>query len=250
MNKLYVVGLGPGNLSGMTLEAKAVLESCDCIYGYTVYIDLIRSLFPEKEMYTTGMRMERERCVQALQTAAGGKKTAMVCSGDAGIYGMAGLLYEMAEQKEVFRMVEIVVVAGVTAATSGAALLGAPLSHDFAVISMSDLLTPMEVIEKRLRMAAEGDFVICLYNPSSRKRKDYLKRACDIILETQPENTVCGYVHNIGREGQQTKVLSLKELKEENVDMFTTVFIGNRSTRNIAGKMVTPRGYLQNLTQG
>lgn len=224
----------------MTEEAQEVLEQSDVIAGYTVYVDLIRKHFPKKEYIVTGMRQERERCRLALQAAEAGKKTAVVCSGDAGIYGMAGLLLELAEE---YPSVEIQVVAGVTAALSGAAVLGAPLGHDFAVISLSDLMTPWEKIEKRLQMAAEADFCICLYNPSSRKRQDYLRRACKILLECSSSDTVCGYVKNIGRDGEFFQILSLAELKEVKADMFTTVFIGNSQTKKVGGRMVTPRGY-------
>jgi len=240
LSYLFVVGFGPGEYRKMTAEAQDVLEQSDVITGYTVYVDLIRQYFPEKEYIVTGMRQERERCRLALQAAETGKKSAVVCSGDAGVYGMAGLLLEMAEE---YPSVEIQVVAGVTAALSGAAVLGAPLGHDFAVISLSDLMTPWEKIEKRLRMAYEADFCICLYNPSSRKRQDYLKRACTILLDYGSPDTVCGYVKNIGREGEFCRILSLAELAEVQADMFTTVFIGNSQTKEINGRMVTPRGY-------
>lgn len=240
MNELYVVGIGPGSYQKMTMEAEAILKECQVITGYTVYVDLIRQHFADKKYIVTGMKQEKERCRLALESAAKGSKVAVVCSGDAGVYGMAGILLEM---KEDYPQVEIRIVAGVTAALSGAAVLGAPLGHDFAVISLSDLLTPWEKIQQRLKCAAMSDFIICLYNPSSRSRKDYLKRACEIILEYQPKETVCGYVKNIGREGEQYKILSLSDLKEEEVDMFTTVFIGNSQTRQIDGRMVTPRGY-------
>ncbi len=164
----------------------------------------------------------------------------MICSGDAGVYGMSGLLYEMGAR---YPEVALEVIPGVTAATAGAAVLGAPLMHDFCLISLSDLLTPWEKIERRLRAAAEADFVICLYNPSSKKRKDYLRRACEILLEYQSPDIVCGTVVNIGRTGEQKKVLSLEALKEEQVDMFTTVFIGNSQTMSLEEMMVTPRGY-------
>lgn len=241
MSKVYIVGIGPGGAEYMTAEAMAAMERADVLCGYTVYIELIKNLFPEKEIYTTPMMQEKERCLWALQTAQTGRTTAMVCSGDAGVYGMAGLLLQLAER---FPTVEIEVVAGVTAALSGGAVLGAPLGHDFCVISLSDLLTPWEVIAKRLQCAAEGDFAVCLYNPASKKRADYLKKACDILLAAgkSPE-TVCGWVRNIGREGQEKKLLSLRELREETLDMFTTVFIGAESTKNLSGRMVTPRGY-------
>lgn len=241
MCKVYIVGLGPGGMEYMTAEAKAAMAAADVLCGYTVYVDLAKDAFPEKETYTTPMKQERERCLWALGTAQAGKTVAMVCSGDAGVYGMAGLILQLAED---FPEVEIAVVAGVTAALSGGALLGAPLGHDFCVISLSDLLTPWEVIAKRLKSAAEGDFAVCLYNPSSKKRADYLQKACDILMEAgkSPE-TVCGWAKNIGREGQEKKLLSLQELREETVDMFTTVFIGAESTKNLSGWMVTPRGY-------
>ena len=240
MNKLYVVGIGPGECDKMTLEAERVLKSCDVIAGYSVYVDLIKELFSGKEYIVTGMRQEEERCDMALKAASEGKKTAVVCSGDAGVYGMAGLLMEMGVN---YPDVEVRVVAGVTAALSGGAVLGSPLGHDFAVISLSDLMTPWEKIEERLKFAASADFVLCIYNPSSRKRKDYLQRACNILMEYKSEETVCGYVQNIGREGENYKILSLAELKNTQVDMFTTVFIGNSQTKKIGNQMITPRGY-------
>lgn len=240
MNQLFVVGIGPGAYERMTMEARDVLESCQVIVGYTVYVNLIREHFPGKSFLVTGMRQESERCQMALDEAAKGRKTAVVCSGDAAVYGMAGILLELGAA---YPQVEIRVVAGVTAALSGSALLGAPVGHDFALISLSDLLTPWEKIEKRLECAAMADFVICLYNPSSKKRSDYLKKACEIVLRHQAPETVCGYVKNIGRDGECCKLLPLEQLAETAVDMFTTVFIGNSQTRQIGGKMVTPRGY-------
>lgn len=238
--KIYVAGLGPGGLNQMTPRAMDALEECDVIAGYDVYIDLIRERFQHKKFVSTPMKKEAARCHIAIQEALKGQKVAMVCSGDAGVYGMAGLMYEVAQQYE---PVEIEVVPGITAACSGAAVLGAPLIHDFAVISLSDLLTPWELIEKRIACAAMADFVICLYNPSSKKRKDYLKKACQIILQHRGENTRSGYVQNIGRAGEKGTVLTLGELKETRVDMFTTVFIGNSQTKEWGGKLVTPRGY-------
>ena len=240
MNKIYVVGLGPGAGDQMTVQAKKVLDACPVIIGYTVYIDLVRPLFPEKQFLSTPMRKEADRCKMAFEEVKKGVDVAMVCSGDSGIYGMAGLIYEIGRD---YPEIGIEIVPGITAASGGAAVLGAPLMHDFAVISLSDLLTPWEKIEKRIRGAAMADFVICLYNPSSRKRADYLKKACEYILEYQSPDTVCGYVRNIGREGEDAHILTLSELKDTEVDMFTTVYIGNSQTRNVDGKMVTPRGY-------
>ena len=241
MNKIYVVGIGPGKAQFMTAQARQALEEAEVLCGYTVYVELVAPLFPGKETYTTPMTKELDRCRWALQTAASGKTVALICSGDPGVYGMAAPLLQLAPD---YPDVEVEVVAGVTAALSGAAVLGAPLGHDFCVISLSDLLTPWAVIEKRLQCAARGDFAICLYNPSSRKRADYLQKACDILLAygKAPE-TVCGWVRNIGREGQEKQLLTLEELRDVQLDMFTTVFIGSAGTRNIQGNMVTARGY-------
>lgn len=241
MGKVFVVGIGPGRAEYMTVQARAALEAADVLCGYHVYLELVTPLFPEKETYATSMRQERQRCLWALERAAKGDIVAMVCSGDAGVYGMAGLMMELGED---FPQVELEVVPGVTAALSGAAMLGAPLGHDFCVISLSDLLTPWEVIEQRLRCAALGDFALCIYNPSSKKRAGYLKRACDILLDAGKDGqTVCGWVRNIGRQGQESRLLTLAELREEQLDMFTTVFIGAESTKCLSGRMVTPRGY-------
>jgi precorrin-3B C17-methyltransferase len=186
------------------------------------------------------MRKEAQRCEKCIEFARAGKTVSLICSGDAGVYGMASPLLEIAF-KESFDNIEV--IPGVTAALSGAALLGAPISHDFCVISLSDLLTPWDVIEKRLRCAAEGDFCIAIYNPASQKRADHLKKACKILKETLPGETACGYVKNIGREGCVQKVCTLDELSEISADMLFTVFVGNSRSRIINEKLVTPRGY-------
>lgn len=240
--KVYVVGIGPGAYEEMTIRAVRALEECDVIIGYTVYVNLVKDHFPDKSFLTTPMTQEVRRCELALLQAAEGKVTAMICSGDAGVYGMAGLMYEIRREKEM-EEIEISVVPGITAATAGAAILGAPLIHDFAVISLSDLLTPWEKIEERLRDAAKGDFSICLYNPSSKKRKDYLKKACEILMEYKSPETVCGYVRQIAREGEEKHLTTLAQLKETETDMFTTVFVGNSQTMKVGEIMVTPRGY-------
>lgn len=237
---MYVVGMGPGSRGQMTGEALETLERCDVIAGYTVYVDLVREYFPDKEFLTTAMTKEEERCRGALKRCMEGKDTAMICSGDSGVYGMAGLALELALE---YPGVQVEVIPGVTAANSGAAVLGAPLMHDFAVISLSDRLTPLESIWKRVEAAAEADLVICLYNPASRGRPDYLRQACERVLKWRGEHTVCGLVRNIGREGQEAHLLSLKELRDWKADMFTTVYIGNSRTKNQRGRMVTPRGY-------
>ena len=240
MAELYVIGIGPGDAANLTGAARAALEKADLICGYTLYAELLRPLYPEKEYYTTGMTGEIERCRFCLEQAASGKTVALVCSGDAGVYGMASPLLELAPE---YPGVHVKIIPGVTAALSGAALLGAPLGHDFCVISLSDRLTDWSIIEKRLRMAARGDFAICLYNPASRHRADYLKRACDILLEELEGSTVCGLARMIGREGESCRLLDLQTLRDTEADMFTTVFIGSSRTREIHGKMVTPRGY-------
>lgn len=240
MNKLYVVGMGPGAYEQMTIKAVRVLESCDVIVGYTVYTELLQSYFPEKVYLTTPMKQEVKRCEMAFAEAEKGKQVAMVCSGDAGIYGMAGLIYEVGER---YPEVAIEIVPGVTAAIGGGSVLGAPIGHDLAIISLSDLLTPWEKIELRLAKAAEADLVICFYNPSSKKRKDYLKKACEIMLQFKSEETVCGVVKNIARDGEEMQIYTLGEMKDIAVDMFSTVFIGNAQTKVLRGKMITPRGY-------
>lgn len=240
-NLVYVVGLGPGDPQFLTAQAKTALENADVLCGYTVYIDLIRSFYPEKEVHATGMTKEIDRCRWALETAQSGKTVALVCSGDAGVYGMASPILELAPN---YPGVEIEVIPGLTAALSGGAVLGAPLAHDFCVISLSDRLTPWGIIEKRLACAAMGDFCVAIYNPSSKARPDYLQRAVRILLQNgKSEETVCGIVRNIGRERQQSEIITLRELENKQVDMFTTVYIGNKTTKNIEDKMVTPRGY-------
>ncbi len=240
MNKIYVVGIGPGAYEQMTGKAIQALQDSDVIIGYTVYVDLVKEHFPGKEFMTTPMKKEVDRCVLAFEEAKKGGTVSMICSGDAGVYGMAGLMYEVGVN---YSEIELKIIPGVTAAAGGAAVLGAPLIHDFCLISLSDLLTPWEKIEARLLGASQADFVICLYNPSSRKRHDYLKKACDLMMQYKAPDTVCGIVSQIAREGETAKVLTLKELRDTPVDMFTTVFIGNSQTKEIGGKMVTPRGY-------
>ena len=268
---LKIVGTGPGNVDEMTARARRAIEDADIIVGYTLYNELLKKEFPEKEYYATPMRHETERCRYALEKAAQGAETVLVCSGDSGVYGMASLVFELAEQMygragEVSRgrsdgkdseknnktcqgqeiCPEIEVIPGITAALSGGARLGSPLSNDFAVVSLSDLLTPWDVIEKRLRGAADGDFVIALYNPGSKKRRGHLKKACDIVMERRSAETPCGIVHNIGREGEHVDIMTLGELRDVQADMFMTVFIGNSKTRVIGGRLVTPRGYVEN----
>ena len=245
--KLIVAGIGPGKYELMTLECAEALKNCDCIVGYEVYIQLVKSHFPEKEFLSTPMRKEEERCRLALKEAAKGKNVVFICSGDAGVYGLSGLIYELAATSEEFKNVQINVLPGITAALSGSALLGAPLIHDFAVISLSDLMTPWEKIEKRLEAASQADFCLVLYNPMSHKRKDYLFKACQILLKNLPQSRPCAWAKNIGREGEECQISTLSELQNAKLDMFTTVFVGNSQTKVIetaqGKKLVTPRGY-------
>ena len=233
------VGIGPGDRTQMTAQAMEVLRRADLIVGYKTYVDQIRPVFPDKEYAVSGMRQEISRIREALEEAAKGKTVAVISSGDASVYGMGGLLWELSEQYDV----DVECVAGITAALSGGAVLGAPLGHDFTCISLSDLLTPWDLIRRRLELAAEGDFVIALYNPSSRTRQHRYEEACRILLEHRHSDTVCGWCRNIGRQGEEWKVCTLRELEKQPVDMLTTVFIGNSRTRVIRGRMVTPRGY-------
>ena len=241
MGKLYAVGFGPGGYEHMTAKAIDVIKNADVITGYTTYVEMLKKFFPDKEYVATPMTKEMDRCRMAIDLAAEGKTVAMVSSGDSGIYGMAGILLEIANEKKAD--VEIETVPGVTAASAAASVLGAPLMHDFAVISLSDLMTPWAQIEKRLEAAALADFVICLYNPASRMRRDHLQRACLAVGKYRSPDTVCGYVKNIGRKGEEKGILTLSELQNLEADMFTTVFIGNSQTSRIRDWMVTPRGY-------
>jgi precorrin-3B C17-methyltransferase len=240
MNRLTLVGLGPGDRDLMTAAAQQELEKADIIVGYKRYIQLLRPLFPDKEYFSTGMTHEVERCQEALSRAAAGLDVALVASGDPGVYALAGLVFELAPD---YPGVTVAVVPGVTAATSGAALLGAPLGHDFAVVSLSDRLTDWPTIERRLELAAQADFCLCLYNPSSRARAGHLARACEVVLRHQSPETVCGLAHRIGRAGESAQLTTLGQLGQTTADMFTTVFIGNSTTKVVDGRMVTPRGY-------
>lgn len=239
-NRIFIIGMGPGREEMMTLEAIHALEISDVIIGYTVYTGLLSERFAGKEVRTTPMRQEETRCRMCFEEAEKGKQVALICSGDAGVYGLASLMYELSKE---YPKTKLFVIPGITAACSGAAVLGAPLNHDFCVISLSDLLTPWELIERRLRAAAEGDFAMAIYNPSSHRRKDYLKRACEILLEKIEKERPCGYVENIGREGTRAVTCTLEELLNCEVNMFTTVFIGNSQSVIMEGKLVTKRGY-------
>ena len=242
---IWIVGFGPGDRRHMTIEAQEAIESADVIVGYSGYNALMKPLFPDKEYVETGMRGEVKRCEEAVSLAESGKNVALICSGDAGVYGMAGLLLEVLERRGKTDEIDVEVVAGVTAALAGAALLGAPLGHDLAFISLSDLLTPWELIEKRLLAAGEADFCIALYNPSSRGRKDHLRRAANLLLQVRSGDTPCGIADRIGREGESIRILTLRELPDAETDMQSVVLIGNSGTRRIGNYLVTERGYLK-----
>ncbi len=239
-NVVYVVGLGPGDVFYLTQEAQSALEHADAICGYKLYIDLIEPEFPCEEYYATGMTKEIDRCRWALETARAASGWRWSAPATPGVYGMASPLLELAED---YPDVTVEVVPGLTAALSGGAVLGAPLAHDFCVISLSDRLTPWEVIEKRLACAAQGDFCLALYNPSSKGRPDYLQKAVRILRANGKAGDGLRHRAQHWPGGAEPRLLTLAELENTAVDMFTTVFIGNAATRQLAGRMVTPRGY-------
>ncbi|MDR1268147.1 MAG: precorrin-3B C(17)-methyltransferase [Planctomycetaceae bacterium] len=238
--KIYAVGIGPGDRNYMAPYAEKIISECEVIIGYTAYLKLIPDLVTGKEVIDTGMKGETARCELAFQETKLGKKVAVVSSGDAGIYGMASLLMEMTENET---DIEIEVVPGITACVAAASLLGAPLANDFAVVSLSDLLTSWQTIEKRLEAAGLGDFVVCLYNPGSKTRKNSLRQACEILLKHKNPQTCCGYVRNALRNNRQYQLCSLQELSDISVDMLTTAIVGNSDTKQIHNKLVTTRGY-------
>ncbi|WP_459129777.1 precorrin-3B C(17)-methyltransferase [Guggenheimella bovis] len=235
---LYVVGIGPGRKEEMTIEAYELLKKADIIVGYKTYVELLKEFFPEKEFFQSTMKKETERVDEAFRLVQTGKDVCLVSSGDAGIYGLASLAYERRPEN-----VEVKVISGVSALSSGASRLGAPLGHDFAVISLSDLLTPLEEIFMKVELASKADFNLVIYNPSSIKRHDYLKRAVDIMLQYKDPTTPAGLVRQIGRNDEHIEVCTLKELLEKETDMFTTVFVGSKRTKTIDGFLVTSRGY-------
>lgn len=241
MGKLYVVGFGPGGKEHMTLKAVDVIENADVVTGYTTYIDILKEYFPNKNYITTPMMREVERCKIAVEEAMKDKTVAMVSSGDSGIYGMAGIIYQVAE--ELNADIEIETVPGVTAASSAASVLGAPLMHDLSIISLSDLMTPLDLIMKRVDCAGMSDMIVCLYNPKSKKRTDYLERAAEILLKYRKKETPVGIVRNAGRKDESKCITTLGELKNAEVDMFCIVIVGNSQTYTSNGRMITPRGY-------
>lgn len=239
--KLTVVGFGPGSKEDMTLRAVNAIEAADIVTGYTTYVDILKEYFPEKEYKATGMMREVERCRSAIEDASTGLNVAMVSSGDSGIYGMAGIIYQLVD--EMNADIEVDVVPGVTAASAAASILGAPLMHDLAIISLSDLMTPYDLIMKRIDSAGVGDMIVCLYNPKSKKRVQHLPEAVEILLKYRSSETPVGIVRNARREEESTILATLGNIPYDDVDMFSIVIIGNSQTYVSNGKMITPRGY-------
>lgn len=237
MAKLYVVGIGPGGREHMTYRAVEVIKNSDVIVGYTPYIEYLGQLVEGKELFSTGMKGEIERCKVAIDMVKDGKDTAIISTGDAGLYGMAGPILELAED------IDVEVIPGVTASFSAAAELGSPIMHDFVSISLSDLLTPWEVIENRIEKGAEADFVISIYNPKSKGRKDHLEKAVNIISNYRKGKTPVGIVKNSGREGREISITTLDNIDYEKVDMLSVLIIGNSNSYIKNNKIITPRGY-------
>ncbi len=247
-----MVGIGPGDLSLLTTQAREAIDNAEVVVGYTKYVEIVQELLEDKETISTGMTREIERANKAVELARKGKKVALISSGDPGVYGMAGLLLEITTSKllspaetEIWgeREITVEIVPGVTAANAAAAVLGAPLMHDFSVISLSDLLTPWEVIEKRLEAAGMGDFILVLYNPASKKRRKHIEIARDILLKYRSNTTPVGIVRNCFRENQEIFLTDLKNMLNYNIDMFTTPIIGNSQTYRQGNNLITPRGY-------
>lgn len=245
MGTLHIVGIGPGAEDLVTPRARRVLEQAQAIVGYTLYVDLVRTWLPDAPFYSSPIGSEEERARRALALATELERVALLGSGDAGVYGLAGLAHELLEDYSAGAgpIPDIEVVPGVTAATAAAALLGAPLGHDFAAISLSDLLTPWQTIVRRLEAAASADFVIALYNPTSRARHPRFLEACSLLLRHRAGSTPIGIVTDASREGQQVLVTVLERLPSAGVGMLSTVIVGNSMTRIAGGRMVTPRGY-------
>ncbi len=241
-----MIGLGPGDPAYLIPHARRALLESDVVLGYRGYMGLIEpALLEGKETVATGMKGEIERCQTAITRTLAGQDAAMVSSGDAGIYGMAGLIYELLGSQGLMDRIEVEVIPGVPALTAAAALLGAPLMHDFAVISLSDLLTPWEVIQARVAAAASADFVIVIYNPKSKQRAWQLLQALEEVRRHRGEQTPIGHVKDAMRPGESIEITSLGRMDASRVDMRSILIIGNSQTRLLNGKMVTPRGYLQ-----
>ena len=238
MGKIYVVGLGPGNKENMTFRAYDVLKNSDIIIGYKTYVDLIEGMFPDKKIIKSYMKKEVARCEETLKLALEGNIISLISSGDAGVYGMAGLMLEIAGDQ-----VEVEIVPGITSANASASLGGAPIVHDSVNISLSNLLTDWELIKKRIDLASQGDFVITLYNPKSSGRSELINEARDIMLKHKRKDTPVLIARNVGREGENYDITTLSEMLDYEINMFSTVIIGNSNTKVINNKIITPRGY-------
>jgi len=240
---LFLVGIGPGDHRDMTARAIAVLRNCGVVVGYSRYIELVQPFIEGKTVICSGMTREIERCSLAIAEARGGKNVALISSGDSGVYGMAGLALQLLAKKKLRRKIAVEVVPGVPVINAAAARFGAPLMNDYAVISLSDLLTPWEVIVKRLTHAAQSDMVICLYNPKSAKRNRQIKEAQSLLLTCRGKNTPVGIARNLGRKGESVKLTTLGRMLRCRIDMLTVIIIGNSSTTLCDQAMITPRGY-------
>lgn len=237
MGKLYVIGIGPGGLDHLTIKAKKAIEESDIIVGYTKYITMVEPLLEGKEIFKTGMKGEEERCRKAIELAKDNKTVSVISTGDAGIYGMAGLILQLENTSDVE------IIPGVTASSAAASVLGAPLMHDNCNISLSDLMTPYELIKKRVELAAEGDFVISLYNPKSMGRPHYLRECLELVKKHRDGKTPIGVVKNALRDGQEVRIFTLDNFDENVVDMFSIVIIGNSQSYAENNRIITPRGY-------
>lgn len=239
--RLHVVGFGPGGKEHMTFKAADVIQNADVVTGYTTYVNMIKPYFPDKTYKATGMMKEVDRCKMAIDDAMAGKDVAMISSGDSGIYGMAGIIYQLADEMKAD--IEIDTVPGITAASTAASVLGAPLMHDLAIISLSDLMTPIDLIMKRVDCAGQGDMIVCLYNPKSKGRTEYLNQTQQILLKHRSADTPVGIVRNAGRDDERKEITTLGDLDKADVDMFCMVIIGNSQTYVANGRVITPRGY-------
>ncbi len=237
--KIYVVGIGPGNMQDITIRAYNILKNVDIISGYKTYIDLVKDEFKDKELISSGMKMEIDRCKEVLHLAESGKNIALISSGDSGIYGMAGIMLEVASES----YVDIEIIPGVTSAIAGASIVGSPIMHDYATISLSDLLTDFELIKKRIEAASQADFVINIYNPKSKGRVTQIVDARDIMIKYKSPKTPVAILKNVGRENESCIISDLETFLDYDIDMFTVLIIGNSNSYVKNGKMITPRGY-------
>jgi precorrin-3B C17-methyltransferase len=241
VNTIYVVGIGPGNLEHMSIKALKIINNTQVIVGYKTYINLIKDLIVNQEVIGNGMRGEKQRCYEALVKAKKGKSVTIISSGDSGVYAMAGLMLEIISKEDIDIKVEV--IPGITSANGAASSLGAPIMHDHVYISLSDLLTDWELIKKRVKLACEGDFVICIFNPKSKGRPNHINEVRDIMLKYKNENTLVGIVNKAKREDENIVITNLKNMLDHNIDMTTMIIIGNSNTYTFKNYMITPRGY-------